>query len=416
MQQTNRAVKKQLQIVIIGGGAAGYFSAITAARANPTAKVTILEKSGQVLSKVKVSGGGRCNVTHACFDVSALVKYYPRGEKQLRGPFTRFSPKDTVEWFAEAGIQLKTEADGRMFPVTDDSSTIVNCLEGEAEHAGVIVRKKTGVKKIIRQENAFLVQLLEEGELYADRILVATGGNPSLSGFNWLSELGHSVVSPVPSLFTFNIPGNNVVELMGVSVALARIKIEGTSFQNEGPLLITHWGMSGPAVLKLSSLAARFLSDRNYKFRIRVSWLPLMKEDEVRKELLEVKSSSAARIINSSNPFDLPRRLWEYLVEKAGIPKQLEWGNCPRQHLNKLISSLVDDLYEVNGKTTFKEEFVTCGGIDLKEIDFKTMESKLVPGLYLAGEVLDIDAVTGGFNFQAAWTTGYLAGLAMADE
>ncbi len=398
-------------VVVIGGGAAGFFAAITCAEANPNLKVIILEKSGKLLSKVRVSGGERCNVTHACFDPTELVKNYPRGGRELLGPFHVFSPKDTIEWFESRGVKLKVEDDGRMFPTTDDSSTIVNCLISTADNASIEIKMNSQVHSIHRTENnLFELGLADDQKITCAALIIASGGSAYLKGFDWLKGTGHAIIEPVPSLFTFNIPANSITNLMGISVDAAQIKIKGTKFINEGPLLITHWGMSGPAVLKLSSGAARKLSEMNYQFSIQVKWLIQFSEEDMRSSLNKLRKDLAKKKVSSSNPFHLPKRLWEYLLDKSLTKAEKEWAQLNNDELRKLNSVLIADEYSINGKTTFKEEFVTCGGIALKEVDFKTMQSKVMPGLYFAGEVLDIDALTGGFNFQAAWTTGYIAG------
>lgn len=402
-----------MQIVIIGGGAAGFFGAVNIARMLPDAKVTILEKSSKLLSKVRVSGGGRCNVTHACFDDGILIKNYPRGEKQLRSAFSRFSVKDTIDWYSKRGVDLKTEDDGRMFPTTDNSASIVECLMKEAEKLKVNIKMNCGVSEIVKFEDGFNLLLENSGKIYADKILIATGGNAKETAYDWLKKLGHSIERPVPSLFTFNIPSDPIKELMGVSVEQARIKIAGTKLETQGPLLITHWGMSGPAVLRLSSVGARTLNDMNYEFNFFVNWLPDLTQEKLNLELNDLRKELSVKTIITSKPFELPKRLWEYLAIKTGISKEQRWADLSNKQLNKLITVLLFDEYKVKGKTTFKEEFVTCGGINLKEVEFKTMESKIVPGLFFAGEVLDIDGITGGFNFQSAWSTSYIASTGM---
>lgn len=403
------------RVVIIGGGAAGFFAAITCATENPDIEVIILEKSAKLLSKVRVSGGGRCNVTHACFDLKELTSYYPRGGMELLGPFHVFSPKDTIEWFQAQRVVLKTEKDGRMFPVSDQSSTIVDSLMNASENAGVKIKLNSAVNSIrILDERQFEIELIDKSIIPANSIIVASGGSPGLKGFDWLSNMKHKIIEPVPSLFTFNIPGDSVTQLMGVSVDWVKVKILTTKFTSLGPMLITHWGMSGPAILKLSSVAARALSQLNYNFKIQIAWLKDVQEDELRNTLQKFRKDLARKKVSASNPFQLPKRLWEYLIHKVLTDLEKEWAQMTNDELRKLNSTLIADEYQVESKTTFKEEFVTCGGISLKEVDFKTMQSKLVPGLYFAGEVLDIDAVTGGFNFQAAWTTGYIAGRSAA--
>jgi hypothetical protein len=416
-----------LRIVVIGGGAAGFFGAVTCASAHPHTQVTLLEAGRQPLSKVRISGGGRCNVTHACFDPAALVQYYPRGGKALRGAFSRFQPKDTVAWFKSHGVQLKTEADGRMFPVTDNSETIVNCLIEAAEEAGVQLRVGTAVKSVRRRpplappnqggesKGGFEVELKTGEIVRCDRVLLATGSNPL--GYRWAKDLGgHTIESPVPSLFTFNIPDPRLKDLLGVSVNDVRLRLPEappTLKEQTGPLLITHWGVSGPAVLKLSAWGARFLHEQHYQTPLLINWLPQYTQDSLRQMLLAVKSQLPRRQIATSCPVPIPKRLWMSLVTSVGIGAEERWAEVSKKALNQLVQELNQGLYQIKGKGVFKEEFVTCGGVNLKEVDFKTMESRLVPGLYFAGEILDIDGVTGGFNFQSAWTTAWLAGQAM---
>ncbi|TAG94777.1 MAG: NAD(P)/FAD-dependent oxidoreductase [Oscillatoriales cyanobacterium] len=410
-----------LKITVIGGGAAGFFSAITCAQTYPQARVTLLEAGRQVLAKVRISGGGRCNATHACFDPAILVQNYPRGGKALRGAFTRFQPRDTVEWFANHSVTLKTEEDGRMFPITDDSATIVNCLIRAAEDAGVQIRTGdavVSVKKLTAAEDSredsattFEIELKSGEQLKCDRLILATGSNPS--GFKWAKDLGHTVEPPVPSLFTFNVSDRRIQDLAGVSVANAKVKLPGAKLEQSGPLLITHWGLSGPAVLKLSAWGARFLHDRHYQTSVLINWLPQYNPEVLRQQLLGVKSQLSQRLVVSSCPFPIPRRLWERLTSAIGIDEPKRWADIPNKTLDKLLQELVQGEYQISGKGAFKEEFVTCGGVNLKEVDFKTMESRHCPGLYFAGEILDIDGVTGGFNFQSAWTTAWLAGIAI---
>ncbi len=416
-----------LRIVVIGGGAAGFFGAVTCASAHPHTQVTLLEAGRQPLSKVRISGGGRCNVTHACFDPAALVQYYPRGGKALRGAFSRFQPKDTVAWFKSHGVQLKTEADGRMFPVTDNSETIVNCLIEAAEEAGIQLRVGTAVKSVRRRpplappnqggesKGGFEVELKTGEIVRCDRVLLATGSNPL--GYRWAKDLGgHTIESPVPSLFTFNIPDPRLKDLLGVSVNDVRLRLPEappTLKEQTGPLLITHWGVSGPAVLKLSAWGARFLHEQHYQTPLLINWLPQYTQDSLRQMLLAVKSQLPRRQIATSCPVPIPKRLWMSLVTSVGIGAEERWAEVSKKALNQLVQELNQGLYQIKGKGVFKEEFVTCGGVNLKEVDFKTMESRLVPGLYFAGEILDIDGVTGGFNFQSAWTTAWLAGQAM---
>lgn len=407
-------VPPPLTIVVIGGGAAGFFGAIAAAEHNSECRVILLEKARQVLAKVRVSGGGRCNVTHACFDPAVLVRNYPRGSKALRGPFSRFQPRDTVEWFETRGVGLKTEEDGRMFPVTDSSETIINCLVSQAKKHKVQLRTECGVEAIVRTDNGFELSLADGEILRCDRLLIATGSNAKAQG--WIQSLGHTIVPPVPSLFTFNIPGSPLEELSGVSVPKAEVSIVGSSLEQTGPLLITHWGFSGPAVLKLSAWGARELHAMHYKAKVRINWLPDSTADELKAQLNGMKQAHAARLVLGDSPVDLPRNLWKKLAAKAGATPELRWSMLPNKVLNSLLEVLKGDIYQIDGKSTYKEEFVTCGGVALEEINFKTMESKKCPGLHFAGEVLDIDGVTGGFNFQNAWTTSWIAGHAMAEQ
>ncbi|MCX6292407.1 MAG: NAD(P)/FAD-dependent oxidoreductase [Bacteroidetes bacterium] len=398
------------EIAVIGGGAAGFFAAITCAENFPGHVVTIYEKGNKLLSKVRVSGGGRCNVTHACFDIKQLVGYYPRGEKQLINAFSRFGPADTVKWFEERGVELTTEDDGRMFPVTNRSETIVNCFLLEAERLKVRIVTGAELIALSKREEKFELIFQSGTHVTADKILIAAGGHPKSEHLQWLRETGHELVSSVPSLFTFNIPGNKITGLMGVSVSPVALKIEGTKMQSEGPLLITHWGMSGPAVLKMSSVAARLLAEKNYEFKLVVSWLMNDHADDLYNEISSLKNESSSKLMHAQCPFDLPKRLWNFMLQKAGIAETLRWADLSKEQMKKLTETLIHDGYDVRGKTTFKDEFVTCGGVSLNDVDFRTMESKKCKGIYFAGEVLDVDALTGGFNFQAAWTTGYLAG------
>jgi predicted Rossmann fold flavoprotein len=385
---------------IIGGGAAGFFAAVNAARLHPDLDVIILEKSDKLLSKVRISGGGRCNVTHACFDNRLLVKNYPRGERELIQAFSRFSTGDTVSWFHERGVELKTEDDGRMFPVTDDSQTIVDCLLSEADRYNVQIICKAGVHEIIPENDQC-------------KVLIATGGGRNESAFSFLKQTKHSIVHPVPSLFTFNIKNKQLTELMGVSVPDARVSIPSAKAETQGPLLITHWGMSGPAVLKTSSLAARELEKLQYRFDVHINWMGSGNPESMFEELCDIRKSEAQHKCDRS-PFEtISRRLWEYFIGKSDMKSDLRWGDVSNKNLRRLAEILTRDVYAVDGKTTFKEEFVTCGGISRKEIDFSTMESKLHKGLFFAGEVIDIDAVTGGFNFQNAWTTGWIVGISV---
>lgn len=400
-----------MKIAVIGGGAAGFFSAIHAAQANPQNKVTIYEKSSKVLSKVLVSGGGRCNVTHACFENNRLATHYPRGEKPLKSAFSRFSTNDTIAWFTKRGVKLKTEADGRMFPVTDKSETIADCLMKEIKKYKIDIAFNTDIKAIQPQLNGEFNLITNTETIPANKVIITTGGYAKADGFNWLTSLGHNLEKPVPSLFTFNVPNNAITELMGISVEQVKIKIAEAKHEFSGPVLITHWGFSGPAVLKLSSYAARALADLDYHFSIQVNWLNDKKEDAVRNELMNLKAANPAKHLRNLFPYiQLSKRLQDYLFDKAKIDADKNWADISKADINSLVDVLLYDHYDVKGKTTFKDEFVTCGGISLNDVHIKNMESKKVKGLYFAGEVLDIDGITGGFNFQAAWTTGFIAG------
>ena len=407
-------IQQQPKIIIIGGGAAGFFAAITAAIAHSHASVILLEAGREFLSKVRISGGGRCNVTHHCFEPSQLVQYYPRGGKALRGAFSRFQPKDTVAWFKSRDVTLKTEADGRMFPITDDSATIANCLLETAKEYGVHLRPNSPVKSLQKLENQFWIELKNGEILKSDRVLIATGSNPM--GYRWAKELGHQVQEPVPSLFTFNIKDPRLTDLAGIAVENVRVSLlspEQTKLEQMGPLLITHWGVSGPAILKLSAWGARLLHDHQYQMPLIINWLPNYNRETLQAILLETKKSQPRKQILTVSPVEIPKRLWQSLVTFIGLDSKMVWADLSKKSLNNLLIELLQGEYLIKGKGVFKEEFVTCGGVNLSEINFKTMESKKCPGLFFAGEVLDIDGVTGGFNFQSAWTTGWLAGQAI---
>ena len=403
-----------LTVVVVGGGAAGFFAAITASQTNPQAKVILLEKSNALLSKVRISGGGRCNVTHACYDPKLLVKNYPRGEKALLGPFHRFQPKDTIHWFESRGVQLKTEDDGRIFPISDKSQTIIDCLLQEAKVLGVHIRLRQGVKKIQVKEGLFSLELSENEYMDCHKLILATGGNKD--GYELTTTLGHTITSPVPSLFTFNIPQFPLSDLAGISVENAQVKIANTLFVHSGPLLITHWGFSGPAVLKASAWGARYLHEANYETQIIINWLPEYTPSDLLAKLIAVKQNHPHRLISSFTDFPLAKHLWKYLIESSGIESQKKLCDISHKQLTQLSSKLQSDNYSMQGKTTHKQEFVTSGGVCLDEVNFKTMESRICPGLYFAGEILDIDGITGGFNFQNAWTTGWIAGQNAAAE
>jgi predicted Rossmann fold flavoprotein len=399
------AVSKHL--IVIGGGAAGIFCAVNSARLCPDLRVLVLEKTGKLLSKVKVSGGGRCNVTHACYDITAMAGRYPRGGQFVRRELYRWGVTDTVGWFAERGVQLKTEADGRMFPVTDTSQTIIDCLMREVNKYDVEVRMHAEVRDIII-DGGFLVQLADGRSLHADYVCIACGGYPKSGMFDWIRRLGHSVEEPVPSLFTFNMPGDEITGLMGVTVPEAQVRIVGSRLVERGPLLITHWGLSGPVVLRLSAWGARELAGREYRFGIRVNWVPEWNEQQVRERLQQMRFEWAGRQVRGGNPFHLPQRLWEYWLSAAGVAEGMRWADLPARDQNRLVSLLSAGEFNIAGKTTFKEEFVTAGGVQLTEVDPVTCQSRKVPGLYFAGEILDVDGITGGYNFQHAWASGWI--------
>ena len=402
------------QVVIVGAGAAGFFAALSCKLHCPEASVAVLEKSDKVLAKVKVSGGGRCNVTTSVTDLSVLINHYPRGSKQLRKCFGQFGPADTVQWFAERGVDLKTEADGRMFPVTDSSQTIIDCLMNEAQRLGIVIRKNTPVKSITPKEDGFELSCDDGESLHADRIIITAGGSPKLESYRWLEELGHRIEPPVPSLFTFNMPDEPITAMMGLVADPVSVRIQGTKLRSEGPLLITHWGMSGPAVLKLSAFGARTLNGMGYAFAVQVNWLHEATEEDARALVSAHRAAHPEQQANNGNPTRLPSRLWVYLLNRAGIAETTRWADIQGKPMNRLINVLVNDVYSAKGKTTFKEEFVTCGGVSLDDVDMTAMQSRKCPGLHFAGEILDVDGVTGGFNFQAAWTTGFIAGRACA--
>jgi len=404
------------RMIIVGGGAAGFFSAITCAETNPEAEVLLFELTSNLLSKVRVSGGGRCNVTHACFEPRELVKRYPRGGRELLGAFSRWQPRDTIAWFAARGVELKTEEDGRMFPITDVSATIIECLMRVAGSAGVKIRTGCGVKDVQRRSEdvGFTVTLSNDETLECDRLLIATGGSKAAGGLSLAQKLGHAVEPPVPSLFTFHVDDPRLKELAGLSVEHAVVSVSSLKLREQGPLLVTHWGMSGPAILRLSAWGARLLHGVDYKFTLTVNWLGGRPLETVRNELAAARLANPRKQVATWNPFSLPQRLWERLVAGAGVAPTAIWTSVSNQLLAAIAGQIAAGEFVVAGKSMNKEEFVTCGGVRLSEVDFKTMQSRVCPGLFFAGEVLDIDGITGGFNFQAAWTTGWLAGKAMA--
>lgn len=398
-------------VIIIGGGAAGFFAGIHSALENKNLNITILEAAAKVLGKVKISGGGRCNVTHHCFNPGELINNYPRGSKELRGAFSRFQPQDTIHWFESRGVKLKTEDDGRIFPTTDDSQTIIDCLVNHAQQLGINILTKTPVKDIEKSELGFNV-ILKSGEiLTAKNILIATGSNPL--GYEWAKKLGHSIQPPVPSLFTFKINDIRLKNLAGISVQNVHIELDikqKKKVEQSGALLITHWGVSAPAVLKLSAWGARILHEYKYHLPLIINWLPAYNLESMREELQKIKIALAKQKVINYNQFSLPKRLWQSLVNYSLTNNDKIWAEINKKEIDKLSIELTKGNYLIEGKGMFKDEFVTCGGVTLKEVDFKTMMSKICPNLYFAGEVLDIDGVTGGFNFQNAWTTGYIAG------
>ncbi|TRO64391.1 NAD(P)/FAD-dependent oxidoreductase [Christiangramia sabulilitoris] len=397
-------------IIIVGGGAAGFFTAINAAENNPASKILILERGKEVLTKVRVSGGGRCNVTHAEFIPAELVKRYPRGEKELRGPFHKFMTGDTIEWFEKRGIELKTEEDGRMFPITDSSETIINCFTRECTRLNIEIQKGHSLKNFQKSGDEWNLQT-SAGDFITKKLMLATGSNSKV--WNLLEKMGHAIVQAVPSLFTFNIKDTRIKDLAGIA-ADAEVTIPGGNLQSSGPLLITHWGMSGPAILKLSAWGARELNMMNYKFSMNVNWLPGYSESEILDQLKELKFANSKQQVSKRAQFELPKRLWQSITTASLIKPETKWADLNKEQLLALAKQLTSAIYKVDGKSTFKEEFVTAGGIDLREVEFKTFESKLHKNLYFAGEILNIDAITGGFNFQNAWTGGYLAAKAMS--
>jgi predicted Rossmann fold flavoprotein len=400
-----------MKIAIIGGGAAGFFAAIAAKENLPEARVVIFEKSQKLLSKVSMSGGGRCNVTNSCDSIDELCKAYPRGGKSLKKAFYVFSNKHVIEWFESRGVPLTIQEDDRVFPASQSSQSIIDCFLKETSRLGVEIQVGKGIKAIRQKgdqlELDFGMEL--QPEIF-DKVIVATGGSPKRSGLEWLEKLNHKIEDPVPSLFSFNMPTEPITGLMGVSAGNAIVRIHGTKIASMGPLLITHWGMSGPAILKLSAFGARILNESGYNFKIQVNWVNEQNNDLVANQLRSIIEENFHKMLSNYRPYSLPARLWQYLCEKLEMPPDKHWGELGKKGLNKIVNVLTNDEYEVKGRTTFKEEFVTCGGVSLDSIDLITMQSKVCSNLYFAGEILDIDAITGGFNFQAAWTTGWIAG------
>lgn len=398
----------RMTCIIVGGGAAGFFAAINMASAYPQHRIILLEKTRQPLAKVRISGGGRCNVTHACFDPLLLIKNYPRGGKELRGPFSRFQPRDTIEWFENRGVELKAEEDGRMFPITDSSETIIECLYREAKKANVEILLEKGVEDISKVDQKYILTLTDGNSLTCDKLLLASGSGHKI--FPLLQKLGHTIDSLVPSLFTFNVPDSPLLDLAGIAVSEAIIRLPTIKLEQKGPVLITHWGFSGPAVLKLSAWGARELHQLDYKVPFTINWVPEINFNALKEELLKIKVSQANKQIGTDPLFALPKQLWRRLVTLSQIELDQRWATLSSKQMQQLSAMLQSSPFSMSGKTTYKQEFVTCGGVNLKEVDFKTMQSLISPGLYFAGEILNIDGVTGGFNFQNAWTTGWIAG------
>jgi predicted Rossmann fold flavoprotein len=396
-------------LIVAGGGAAGFYGAIQAAEMRTAATILIVEKSPKLLAKVRVSGGGRCNVTHNCFEPRKLSTHYPRGEKPLREIFKTYQAKDVIDWFESKGVALKAEDDGRMFPVTNNSETIIDCFMREASRFKIQIETSNAITKATHLNGRFTIETQSGKNYQCRKLLIATGGSPGIHGYDWVASLGHNIISPIPSLFTFNDSEKNFKDLMGVSVPDALVKIAGTKFESSGPLLITHWGLSGPAVIKLSAWAATHLHSINYEFTALVSWIGSIKEDDLRNYLLDYKRTKGKQKVIGNPMYSLPQRLWTRLCVLAEIADDKIWAELPQKNINKLMELMIRCAFNIKGKTTFKEEFVTCGGVDLKDVDLETMQSKKVPGLFFAGEVLNIDGETGGFNFQAAWSTAYLA-------
>lgn len=399
------------RIAIVGAGAAGCFAA---ANIPPGHDVVVFEKGSKPMQKVKVSGGGRCNVTHACHDIPELIKRYPRGAALLKRTLYQFKPVDTVEWFLKRGVAIKEEADGRMFPVTDDSQTITDCIWNAMQAKDVKVCFSTGVKDVGKTAAGWRLHLDNGTAHECDKLLLACGSILKPEQWHWLKTLGHTIQPPAPSLFTFNLPGNPITQLMGVAVADATVKLAGMKGAQYGPVLITHWGLSGPAVLKTSAWAARWLQDKKYEASVLVNWLNDVTEEQLRAHVQELRRTSGKALVSGRNPFGLPRRLWDFFLQRAGVSDAIRWGELSAAAQQKLVNSLVMDTYQMKGKTTFKEEFVTCGGVTISEIDGQTMESRIVPGLFFAGEAVDVDGVTGGYNFQHAWSSGWIAAAAMS--
>ena len=400
-----------MKISIIGGGAAGFFAAIAAKENYPESSVTIFEKSQKLLAKVKISGGGRCNVTNGTTSIDELSYAYPRGQKHLKNAFHSFNNIDVMKWFEARGVPLVTQDDNCVFPKSQNSQSIIDCFLKEAKRLQIKIEIGKGVKSLeaIKEQTQLSFGDNYSSELF-DKVIITTGGSPKKKGLEWLEDLGHKIEEPVPSLFTFNMPDETITELMGIVVENAIVRIQGTKLKSEGPILITHWGMSGPAILKASAFGARLLNEMGYNFKVQINWVNEMNNETVYNELKNIIETHMNKKLYNIRPFYIPERLWHFLLKKSDFSKETIWGQLGKKNLNKLTNILTNDEYSVKGKTTFKEEFVTCGGISLDSIDMKTMQSKVIPNLYFAGELMDIDGITGGYNFQAAWTTGYIAG------
>lgn len=398
-----------MKVGVFGGGAAGFFAAIHAKENFPNSEVSIFEKTNKVLAKVKISGGGRCNVTNGTHSIKELRSGYPRGEKLLKKLFKQWNNRHTIDWFESKGVALKTEDDNRVFPVSNNSQDIIDCLYRECDRLEIDIQLKNPLTKLSPKEDGLEVVFNNEKTVNFDKVIIATGGSPKLSGFDWLSAIGQEIVPPVPSLFTFNLPNNNITTLQGLTTENVLVNIEGSKHKSGGPLLITHWGMSGPAVLKLSSIAARDLHASNYDFNIRVNWTGLKNEDLVITQLQKIIAEHPNKLLQNIKPFGLANRLWQHFLSKSDFKADKVWAELGKKGIYQIVRLLCQDSYQVQGKTTFKEEFVTCGGVSLDGIDASNMNSHLSKHLYFAGEVLNIDGITGGYNFQAAWTTAYIA-------
>jgi predicted Rossmann fold flavoprotein len=401
-----------IKVAVIGGGAAGFFAAIAAKENHPKAEVTIYEKSKKLLSKVKVSGGGRCNVTNGCTSIKELSEAYPRGGKKLKKAFRFFNTQHTMNWFESRGVPLVIQEDNCVFPVSQDSQSVIDCFLKETTRLGIKIETQMGISKINPRGDQLQLEFskgVSPAKIF-DKVIVATGGSPKRQGLEWLENLGHKIADPVPSLFTFNMPNEPIRKLMGIVVEKNLTSIQGTKLKSDGPLLITHWGMSGPSILKLSAFGARILSELGYEFKVQVNWVSVINNEEVANEIRNIIKEHPNKILANYRPYLLPERLWHFLLEKSNLPQKKRWGELGKKGLNKLVTILTNDVYAVKGKTTFKEEFVTCGGVSLESIDFNTMQSRVCKNLYFAGEVMDVDGITGGYNFQAAWTTAFIAG------